>query len=126
MQSHRQQGDGHLFAGGQQHVHLPLRRIAVDGASLGGEFIGGVAHGRHHDHEVIAVFLASGDALGNGLNALNAANGGAAEFLHQQSHPCRFIPEAIVSLRRRVPVKLESRSFLKEDLLDFIAIVRQA
>ena len=113
MQSHRQQGDGHLFASGQQHVHLPLGRVAVDGTSFGGEFIGGVAHGRHHDHEVIAVFLAGGDALGNGLNALNAANGGAAKFLHQQSHPCRFIPEAIVSLSRRLPGTLERRSDLE-------------
>ena len=91
MQGHRQQGDRHLLASGQQHVHFPLGRIAADGVGLGREFIGGVTHGRHHDHQLMPFVLAGGNALRHGLDALHAADGGAAELLHQQGHPRRLV-----------------------------------
>ena len=86
VQSHRQQCDRHLLAAGQQHVHLPSRRVGVDRCRQPGEFVGGVPHGGdHHDH-VVAFLPAAGDALSHGLDALDAADGGAAELLHQQGH----------------------------------------
>ena len=65
LQGHRQQGDRHLLAGGQQHVHLPLGRLGADGPGQGREFVGGVAHGGHHDHQIMAVLAALGDASGH-------------------------------------------------------------
>ena len=86
MQGHREQGNRDLFSGGEQHVHLPLRRSGADRFRLGGELVCGVAHGRHHNHQIIAVFFAVGDAPGDGLQAFHAADGRAAELLHQQGH----------------------------------------
>ncbi|NDG04011.1 MAG: hypothetical protein EB121_01465 [Alphaproteobacteria bacterium] len=39
LQRHGQQGDGHLFTGGQQHVELPLGRLRGDGEGLGHQLI---------------------------------------------------------------------------------------
>ena len=89
MQSDREQGDRDLFAGGKQHVHLPLRRSGADRVGLGGELICGVAHGRDHNHQIIAVFFAVGNAPSDGLQAFHAADGRAAELLHQQGHQRR-------------------------------------
>ena len=86
VQRHRQQRDRHLLAAGQKHVHFPSRRVGIDRCRQSGQFVGGVAHRRdHHDH-VVALFAAAGDALSHGLDALDAADGGAAELLHQQGH----------------------------------------
>jgi len=88
MQRHGEQGDRHLFACGEQHVHFPLGRVAAEGPGFGRELIGGVAHRRHHDHQIMPFVAAVGDAAGHRLDALHAADGGAAELLHQQGHPC--------------------------------------
>ena len=86
VQGHGEQSDRHLFARGQQHVHLPLRRIAADRPGQPGEFVGGVTHGRHHDHQVVAGLAAAGDAPGHRLDALRIGHRGAPEFLNQQGH----------------------------------------
>ena len=86
MEGHRQQGHRDLLARGQQHVHLPLGRVGVDGGSESGEFIGGVPHRRHHDHQVVALVTTAADALGHGLDALDACHRGSAKFLNQQGH----------------------------------------
>ena len=86
MQRHRQQRDRHLLAGGQQHVHLPLGGRAADRPSQARELIGGVAHGRHHDHQIVAGLAAGGDALSHGLDPFHIGHGGAAELLDQQGH----------------------------------------
>ena len=86
MEGHRQQGDRHLFTGGQQHVHLPPGRISADGRGQAGELVGGVAHGRHHDHQLVALLPAAGDAAGHRLNPLHIGHRGAAKLLNQQGH----------------------------------------
>jgi hypothetical protein len=86
VQGHGQQGDRYLFAGGQQHVHLPLGRFAAEGPGQAREFVGGVAHGRHHDHQVMAGLAAGGDAPGYCLDPFHIGDRGAAEFLNQQAH----------------------------------------
>ena len=91
MQGHREQGDRDLFAGGEQHVHLPLRWRGADRFGLGGELVCGVAHRRDHNHQIIAVFFAVGDTTGDGLQAFHAADGRAAELLHKQGHQRRPI-----------------------------------
>jgi len=86
LQCHRQEGDRNLFSARQQHVHLPLGRTGVQASGEAGQFIGGVAHGGDHHHHVIAVLPAAADAISNGLDAFHAADGGAAELLHQEGH----------------------------------------
>ena len=86
LQGHRQQCDRHLLPGGQQHVHLPLGRVAADGPGQPRELIGGVAHGRHHDHQIVTRLPAGGDAPCHRLDAFHVGHGGAAEFLDQQGH----------------------------------------
>ena len=86
IQGHRQQGDRHLFAAGQQHVHLPLWRVVADRCGQTGQLIGGMSHGRHHHHHGITGVAAAPDPLGHSLDAFDAADGGAAELLHQEGH----------------------------------------
>ena len=86
MERHGQQGDRHLLARGQQHVHLPLGRVATDRPCQAREFVGGVAHGRDHDHQVMAGLAAGGDAPGYGLDPFPIRDRGASELLNQQAH----------------------------------------
>ena len=86
MEGHRQQRDRHLLPGGQQHVHLPPGRIGADRPGQPREFIGGVAHRRHHNHQVMAVFPAGGDPPGHRLDAFHIGHGGPSEFLYEQGH----------------------------------------
>ena len=87
MQGHRQQGDRHLFACGQQHVHLPAGRIGADRPRQACQLIGGVAHGGDHDHQVMALLAAAADPPGHGLDPFHIGHGGAPELLNQQGHP---------------------------------------
>ena len=86
VQGHGQQGDGDLFSAGQEHVHLPLRWTGADRRRQPRQLIGGVSHGRHHHHHAIAGVAAPPDPFGDGLDAFDAADGGAAELLHQEDH----------------------------------------
>ena len=86
LKGHREQGNRDLLTGGQQHVHFPLGGIGIEGAGQGCELISGVAHRGDHHHQVIAIEARCSNALGNGLDALHAAHGGAPVFLNQQRH----------------------------------------
>ena len=86
VQGHRQQGDRHLFATGQQHVHLPLGGGGGDGVGQTRQFIGGVAHGGDHHNHVVPLLPATSDPISHRLDAFHAADGGAPEFLHQEGH----------------------------------------
>ena len=86
VQGHRQQGDRHLFATGQQHVHLSLGGGRGDGVGQTRQFIGGVAHGGDHHDYVVPLLTATSDPIGHCLDAFHAADGGAPEFLHQEGH----------------------------------------
>ena len=53
VQGHGEERDGHLLAGGQQHVHLARIGRGGDVLGEGHEPIGGLAHGRHHDDQAV-------------------------------------------------------------------------
>ena len=50
------------------------------------ELIGGVAHGRHHDHQFVPLLPAGGNASRHGLDAFHIRDRCAPEFLNQQGH----------------------------------------
>jgi cyclophilin family peptidyl-prolyl cis-trans isomerase len=50
------------------------------------EIVGGLAHCRHDDHDVVARTPSPDDVLGNGTDALGIGDGGAPELLDEQAH----------------------------------------
>ncbi len=81
LQRHGQQRDGDLLAGGDQHVHLPRRRVVVHAVGQFDQAVGFTAHGGdHHDH-LITTFPEARHPFGDGLNAFDGAYRGAAVFL---------------------------------------------
>ena len=50
------------------------------------EVVGGLAHGRDHDHDVVARAPGAHDVLRDGADAFGVGDGGAAELLHEQAH----------------------------------------
>jgi hypothetical protein len=60
--------------------------LAADGPGQAGELIGGVAHGRHHDHQVVTLLSPGSDPASHRLDALHIGHRGAPEFLNQQGH----------------------------------------
>jgi hypothetical protein len=73
-----------VLAGGQQHVELARVRVLGDGGRQPQQLVGRVAHGRDHDHEVVAGRSLAGDAAGHALDAVGARDGRAAEFLDDE------------------------------------------
>jgi len=87
---HRHQGDGDLFTGCQQLIHLALGRGdlgAADGAHLLGQcdqVIGRIAHGADDDHDLVAALLRRHRPPGGAMNAFGVGDAAAAEFLYDQ------------------------------------------
>ncbi|MNS27702.1 hypothetical protein D3C72_596560 [compost metagenome] len=81
VDGHRHQGDRDLLAGGEQHVDLARGGLAGDLVHQVDQLVGGVAHGRHHHHHLVAVRAGPGDPLGHFLNPLGGGDGGPTELL---------------------------------------------
>ena len=79
---------------GQQHVHLTGRRAArhVVGQAL--EVVGGLAHRRDDDHDVVTATTGSHDVLGDGADSIGVGDRGTAELLDQQAHGTRWYRRA--------------------------------
>ena len=86
LQRHRRQRDGRLLAGGEQHVHLALRRRVHDLLGELDEAVGHAAHRRDHDDDLIPARPAFADAPGDVLDPLGVADRGAAVFLNDERH----------------------------------------
>ena len=50
------------------------------------EVVGGLAHRRDHDHDVVARAAGAHDVLGDGPDAIGVGDRGAAELLDEQAH----------------------------------------
>ena len=83
---HAEQRDRDPLARRQEHVHLAGRRAArhVVGQAL--EVVGGLAHGRDDDHDVVAAASGAHDVLGDGTDSIGVGDRGTAELLDQQAH----------------------------------------
>ncbi len=86
IDGHGGEGDGGLFARGEEHVHLAFGGRRGDFAGEANEIIGDARHGGDDDHDLVTFALGGEDALGDIANAFGAADGGAAEFLDDETH----------------------------------------
>ena len=82
---------GLALADGQEHVHLPAGQRGRNGVGQGDEVVRLLAHGRHHDHEVVPWRLVNADVLGHGLDPVGVGHGGAAVLLDDQGHGCHTV-----------------------------------
>ena len=85
-QGHAQQRHALALADGEQHVHLAAGQRGRDGVGQGDEVVRLLAHGRHDDHEVVALAAGEGDVLGHGLDPVGVGDRGATELLDDQGH----------------------------------------
>ena len=83
---HREQRHRDALARGEQHVQLAAARQRADLLGEVDQLVGGVAHRRHGDHDVVAGLAGVDDALGDPLDALGVGDRRAAVLLHDQAH----------------------------------------
>ena len=89
MESNGGEGDGGLFAGGEQHVHFAfwgLLQRAADAFGKADEAVGDAAHSGDNNNDLVALPAAFGNAAGDVFDALGVGDGGAAVFLNDESH----------------------------------------
>ncbi len=81
---------GDALARGEQHVHLAFGRVRghIVGEPL--EVVGGLAHGRNHHDDVVAVAPGAHDVVGDGPDAIGIGHRRSTEFLDEQSHDAQF------------------------------------
>lgn len=99
------EGDGGLFAGGEQHVHFAfwwLLQRSADAFGETDEAVGDAAHSGDNDNDLIALAAAFGDAAGDVFNAFGVGDGGASVFLNDESHYCGGWGNGFVAYRPRV------------------------
>ena len=84
--SHRHAHERHrdALAGGQQHVELAAVGVLGDVVGEPQEIVGGLAHRRHDDHDVVAAAAGARDVIGYGSDPVGIGNRGAAEFLDEK------------------------------------------
>ena len=58
------------------------------------EVVGGLAHRRDDDHDVVAGATGAHDVLRHGADPVGVGDGGAAELLHEQAHDGPWYREA--------------------------------
>ena len=108
LDGHRDQGVGDALAGGQKHVQLPGRRGGADLFGQVKQVVGGVPHGRDHDHDVVTGLFGLDDALGNATDPVGVGHRGSTVFLHDERHCLPFrrrvrFAQLIQHLRIREP-----------------------
>ena len=90
LDGHRHQRVGDALAGGQQHVHLARRRRRAHLLGQVQQVVGGVAHRRDHDDDVVALLLGLDDALGDAADPVGVGHRRSAVLLHDERHVDRF------------------------------------
>ena len=86
LDGHGHEGDGDLFAGGQEHVHFAGGRPIADFAGHADQVVGGVAAGADHDNDLVPGFLGPDGSSGRRHDTFRRGDAAAAEFLHNQRH----------------------------------------
>ena len=84
LDGHRHERHRDAFAGGQQHVELAPVGVLGHVVREPQQIVGRLAHGRHHDDDVVATAAGPGDVIGHGSDAIGVGHRGAAEFLHEK------------------------------------------
>ena len=86
---HGEERDGDLFSGGNHHVELTGIRTRLDLFRKRYQTVGLTRHGRNDDDQLMAAIRPLRDAARDVLDALGAADGGAAILLDDQGHDCK-------------------------------------
>ena len=86
VKGHGGEGDGLLFADGEELVHLALVGIIAHGFGAGDELVGDTGAGGDDDDDLVAVFAVTLDAGGDFFNAFDVTDGSAAVFLDDSGH----------------------------------------
>jgi hypothetical protein len=82
LERHGKQGDGDLFAGGDQHIQFARVRFLLDFLGQGDQAIGFAGHRGQHDDHLMAEHLEFGDALRDIADAFDGTHRGAAVLLN--------------------------------------------
>ena len=77
------------------------------------EVVGGLAHGRDHDDDVVAGAPGAHDVLGDGTDAVGVGDRRAAELLHEQAHDRRSYRRTLPILRREIRASVDSAAVPK-------------
>jgi hypothetical protein len=86
LQAHRKQGDGHLLAGGDQHVVFPFAGKFARLVGQRDQLVGLPGHRRNDHHHVIAVVVGFGHAPGNIADPVDGTDRSPTILLHNQGH----------------------------------------
>ena len=84
LQSHGHQGNRHLLACGQQHVHLPLFCFGIHTVCQRDQFICSLPHSGQDYHHIVACLVIFYTASGHVINPFLVSDGRAAKFLYDQ------------------------------------------
>jgi hypothetical protein len=86
FQSHRHQGYGLLFAGTQQHIHLPFGGIGIQFQCIGHKLIGLFAASGGDHHHLMAFIVGLEGPASRTADLLRIRNRCSAKFLHYNCH----------------------------------------
>ena len=89
---HAEQRHRDPLARGEQHVHLAAGRGRSTPRGRAAQVVGGLAHRRDHDHDVVAAAAGAHDVIGDGPDAVGIGDRGAAELLDEQAHGTPMVP----------------------------------
>ena len=103
VDGHRDQRVGDPLAGGQQHVQLPRRRGRGNLLGEVHQVVGGVAHRRDHDDDVVAGLPGRDDPLGDALDPLGRPTDEPPYFWTTSATVCPFSGSGDLHLRIREP-----------------------
>ena len=90
MDRHGHQRHADLFAGRQEHVHLPGRRLIGDLPGQVDQQVGIIAHGTDDHDDLVAFLLGPNGLSGCRENLLAVGDAGPTEFLDDDRHGLRI------------------------------------
>ena len=82
LEGGRQQGDGHLFSGREEHVHLAFRHMPGNPPGQRDQVIRRVAHGGNDDDDPVVRFLFCQHAVDQMVDLFRGRHAAATEFFH--------------------------------------------
>src|SRR5204863_7434238 len=83
---HRQQGHGDAFSRREQHVELAAVRVRRHLLGQRQQFVGGVAHRRHDNHDIVSLPARLHDAIGDLAQPGDIGHARAAVLLDHYGH----------------------------------------
>lgn len=88
VQRHAQERHADALAGREQHVHLATRRIRRHLVRELQEVVGGLAHRRNDDHQIVPRSPRGGNMAGDIAHPLGVGDRCSAVLLHDERHAC--------------------------------------